>query len=224
VSDPRATCRPVAAANPTHERTVRILKHAADGTQKEIVMADSMQDSVVQLRAKVRAAETAQGRAAARASDSEKALKWNATPAAREANELAAAELAATQAALAEATGELENLLEDRREANADDPLPPQTDYKLREIVEKLSYFQQRATYGAVGDFLNARAWMVRGWFRGSEAFDNSFVVAADTGEPTDYSASKVHPSLKRHPAILRNSDELLTWLQGNPLPVQRGR
>ena len=187
-------------------------------------MADSMQDSVVQLRAKVRAAETAQERAAARASDSEKALKSNPTLAAREAHDLAAADLASTQAALAEATGELENLLEDRREANADDPLPPPTDYKLREIVAKLSYFQQRATYGAVGDSLNASAWMVRGWFKGSEAWDNSFVVSAETGEPTNYPASKIHPSLKQRPQLLRTSDELLTWLQENRPPVQRGR
>jgi hypothetical protein len=91
----------------------------------------------------------------------------------------------------------------------------------LAEIVAKLSHYHHRATYAAVGEFLNASAWMVRGWFKGSEAFDNSFIVSAGSGEPTNYPAANIHPSLKVDAGILKTSDELLRWLQAHRLPFR---
>ena len=79
--------------------------------------------------------------------------------------------LARAKEALADALAELENFSEEQQEASADEPLP-QTDYRLGEIVAKLSHYRQRATYAAVGEFLNASAWMVRGWFTCSSKND----------------------------------------------------
>ncbi len=53
------------------------------------------------------------------------------------------------QEALEAAQTDLDNALEDTRDLELggnDDALPPRTDYTLKEIVEKLSHYHQRAT------------------------------------------------------------------------------
>jgi hypothetical protein len=220
VSDRRAWLPPEARSHTPDERTVRIRKHAADGTHKERVMAESQLNPIVQLRKNVRDAEKALHEAEVRESALAAALKTDPSDAARLAHRNALADLASAEEALANARAELDNFLEDQHEASADEPLP-QTDYRLREIVAKLSHYRQRATYAAVGEFLNASAWMVRGWFKENEAFDNSFIVSADSGEPTNYPDLKVHQSLKTRPMILKTSDELLAWLQAHPLKLR---
>jgi hypothetical protein len=199
------------------ERTVRNRTHAADGTPKERIMAEPQLNPTIRLRKSVRAAEKALHEAEVRESATALALKADPSDAAGAAHRDALADLARAKEALAEARAELENLSEDQQEASADEPLP-QTDYRLAEIVAKLSHYRQRATYAAVGEFLNASAWMVRGWFKGTEGLDNSFIVSAASGEPTNYPAADIHPSLKVHAGILKTSDELLRWLQAHPL------
>jgi hypothetical protein len=180
-------------------------------------MAESQQNPTVQLRKNVRGAEKALHEAEVRESACARALKADPSEPESLAHRDALANLARANEALADARAELENFSEDQQEASADEPLP-QTDYRLGEIVAKLSHYHQRATYAAVGEFLNASAWMVRGWFKGTEAFDNSFIVSAGSGEPTNYPGSKIHPSLQVHAGILKTSDELLRWLQAHPL------
>lgn len=181
-------------------------------------MADAPQTPTAQLRAKVRAAEKALEVAEARESALKKALAESPTDEKRAEHDAAVAARVAAADALEDAHSELENFADDERDANDNDPIPPQTDYRLREIVAKLSHYRQRATYGAVGDFLHASAAMARQWFSGRESMDNSFVVSAMTGEPTNYPVPKIHPALKSRPEILRTSDDLLVWLQSHPV------
>jgi hypothetical protein len=183
-------------------------------------MAESQQNPAVQLRANVRAAEKALHEAEALEANLKKTFGTDPSEKTRSALRSASAERERAEAALEDARAELENHADDEREKDPDDPLP-QTDYLAREIVAKLSHYRQRATYEAVGGLRKADAWKVRGWFTGREAPDNSFIVKKSTGEPTDYPAAKVHPSLKSRPEILSTSDELLAWLQSHPLIIR---
>lgn len=181
-------------------------------------MAESQQTRAAELRKNVVAAQTALREAVSRVSFLEKSLAAAPSEDGRSALASAVAERERAQSALDDATAELENHADEEREANPDDPLP-QTDYWVHEIVEKLYRYRQRATYRAVGDLRNADAWMVRGWFKGREAYDNSFIVERKTGEPSDYPADKIHPALKSRLEVLETGEALLEWLQTHPLP-----
>lgn len=180
-------------------------------------MAESNKSLTVQLRANVVAAERALREAEALEADLRKA--YDAAPSEAKRAELEAAVTArhAAEAALEDARAEAENLADDEREANADDPVP-QTLYEVREIVAKLAFHHQRATYGAVGEYRGAAWWMVREWFRGNEAPDNSFIVDARTDMPRDYDPRAISPHIAERPHVLRTADELLRWLQTHPL------
>lgn len=184
-------------------------------------MSDEPCATLPSLRAAKLAAEERLRLAERRASAAAKALAAPPGPTEAALAELAAARaaVAAAEDALWAAADALQNGLDDEREAaGEDDDIGPQTDYELREIVAKLHHYHQRATYGAVGDLRNGSAAMVRQWFLGSEAPDNSFVVSASTGEPTSYPAGSLHPMLKRYPEILRTGEALLSWLQRHPV------
>lgn len=183
-------------------------------------MSETERSVLVQLRAAVRAAERVLRDAEAREATAKKALASGQAEASRTMVAAAVAERERAEGALEEARAELENLTDDEREANADDPIP-QTDYWVHEIVAKLSHYRQRATYEAVGGLRSASAPMVRAWFAGREAPDNSFIVKKATGEPSDYPPSRIHPALGARPGILTTPDDLLAWLQTHPLVIR---
>jgi hypothetical protein len=122
--------------------------------------------------------------------------------------------------AAADARLELENAVDEAREAaGEDDVLGPPESYSFNDIVAKLSHFQQRATYGAVGELVDWDPRFVRRRVRCREHIDNCFIVSALTHEPTDYPPERIHPALKRYPRVLRTGPELLAWLNEHPLP-----
>ncbi len=79
----------------------------------------------------------------------------------------------------------------------------------LPEILEFLNAEQVRATYGAVGELLGVipRAMGAR---LGPHTEERSWIVNADTGLPTDYSQSEMHPSLRRRNEIIDSGTGLL--------------
>ena len=187
-------------------------------------MAHAARSPLASLRAQKLEAEKSLRLAQLRESQARKALIEASGPAEvarRVVAEFARREVMKAEADAASAADALENALADLREAaGEDDPIGPQTDYRLREILAKLHHHRQRATYAAVGGFLNASPAYVRAWFRGSESPENSWVVSAVTSAPTDYPSDRVHPSLRKHAAVLRTADELLAWLQAHRLLV----
>lgn len=187
-------------------------------------MADHARSPLASLRAQKLEAEKTLRLSQLRESQARKAhaeASGAAEVARRVALELARREVAQAEADAASVDHALENALADLREAaGADDPVGPQTDYRLREILAKLHHHRQRATYAAVGGLLNASPAYVRAWFRGSESPENCWVVSVASGLPTDYPTDRLHPSLGKHAAILRTADELLAWLQAHSLVV----
>ncbi len=176
-----------------------------------------------QLRAQVIALEKALKAAGAKESETEKAHRCalQGDPAATElaTHQLEMARRARQEARewLRDAELELENAKDDEMEAAGnDDPLSPRTDYELKDIVAKLSQYRQRVTYRAVGQLCNAKPYWVRGWFNGRENPENSFIVSAVTGEPTNYEPGQLHPNLKQLTMILDDAAELLKWLQSH--------
>ena len=122
--------------------------------------------------------------------------------------------------ALEEAIRALENADEDAREARGeDDPIEPPSGYTFDEIMSKLHHFRQRATYGAVAGHLGVPANWIRERFIGRESPQNSWVVSAKDGRPTDYAADQLHPALEKHAQVLREPGDLLAWLQAHRLP-----
>ena len=130
--------------------------------------------------------------------------------------ESARAEDQQAQNALQDALARKENAeLDVHEEAGNDDPIEPPASYELKDILAKLSHYHQRATYNAVGGLFNNSPWyFVFGWLSDRKGRHNSFVVSEVTGEPKDYPADCVHPNIKLHREILRDSKELLAWLQ----------
>ena len=85
----------------------------------------------------------------------------------------------------------------------------------LPEILEFLDAEQVRASYGAVGELLGVipRAMGAR---LGPHTHERSWIVNADTGQPTDYSQEETHPSLFRRAEIIASGMALAmrmtTW------------
>ena len=81
------------------------------------------------------------------------------------------------------------------------------------QILDCLNREQVRATYGAVGEVLGRPAQSVGGalWSRTKRA---SWVVNAQTGEPTGYSVDEKHPELHRAEQIIRTGEQLSQLLR----------
>src|SRR4051812_36758171 len=79
----------------------------------------------------------------------------------------------------------------------------------LPEILEFLNAEQVRATYGAVGELLGVipRAMGSR---LGPHTQERSWIVNGETGLPTDYSQSEIHPSLRRRNEIIDSGTGLV--------------
>lgn len=87
--------------------------------------------------------------------------------------------------------------------------------WTLDAILDLLSQYHQRATYGAVGAVLGIpAAFVMQGRPRD---YRHSWVVNQDTGDPTGYTAAQCDPQLYARNTILVNDALLLAWLN-NPV------
>lgn len=85
------------------------------------------------------------------------------------------------------------------------------TAQSLDSIVELLSRYHQRATYGAVAKLLGRSP---RSLMQGrSRSAADSWIVAGSNGVPTGYEEDQMAPDLKSRATILRSPKELSAWL-----------
>ena len=80
---------------------------------------------------------------------------------------------------------------------------------QVDQILDCLNKIQTRCTYSAIGDLLKVHPLSV-GRLLGENRPRASWVVAKDSGRPTDYSPSQLHPRLLTDERIIRTSEELL--------------
>lgn len=82
-------------------------------------------------------------------------------------------------------------------------------------ILRELDSAKQRATYGAVGGLLGRLPRSVMG--RLPKTPKHSWVVRADTLEPSGYSKAQMHPDLRRNAHVINTPAELRDWLDRKP-------
>lgn len=86
--------------------------------------------------------------------------------------------------------------------------------WTLDAILDCLSQYRQRATYGAVGGVLGVpAAFVMNGRPRDPR---HSWVINQETGDPTGFNPAECDPSLYAQDTILMSDAALLTWLN-NP-------
>ena len=79
---------------------------------------------------------------------------------------------------------------------------------RVKEILDYLNDAHVRCTYGAVGEVIGVPPQSVGGYL-GEKCKEASWVVRADTGEPTGYTDAEKHPRLKERKHIIRSGTEL---------------
>jgi alkylated DNA nucleotide flippase Atl1 len=82
-------------------------------------------------------------------------------------------------------------------------------DPRLDPPVSFLGRIKRRATYGAVGHCVGLHPRAV-GALLGPHSPAASWVVSAETGEPTGYLDSEKHPDLHSSTEIIRSGDDLI--------------
>ncbi len=87
------------------------------------------------------------------------------------------------------------------------------SDDPLTDLLHRLQDGRQRATYGAVAGALNAVPMFVMSGRPRNRL--RSWVVNAQTGQPTRYEPDDIHPDLLAHDRVLTTEDELRAWLEG---------
>lgn len=85
------------------------------------------------------------------------------------------------------------------------------TQSKLGIILRELDAAKQRATYGAVGGLLGQLPRSVMGHL--PRIPKHSWVVLADTHEPSGYAPAQMHPELRSNAHVIADPDELRSWL-----------
>jgi len=85
----------------------------------------------------------------------------------------------------------------------------------LKLILDYLNREHVRATYGAVGEALGIPAIAV-GTSLGDRCPEASWIVSAETGQPTGYAPGDIHPLLEGSPIITSGAD-LVRRLAGFP-------
>ncbi len=82
---------------------------------------------------------------------------------------------------------------------------------RLGIILRELNAAKQRATYGAVGGLLGQLPRSVMGKLPRVPKY--SWVVLANTHEPSGYSRAQMDPDLKINAHVITNAAELRSWL-----------
>ncbi len=95
-------------------------------------------------------------------------------------------------------------------------------DRELQKIINFLSRECTRATYEAVGEALNLPGSTI-GSMLGPHRHDASWIVDAETGEPTGYEAHERHPALHEKEEIITTGLELLRRMVGIELKGKAG-
>jgi hypothetical protein len=85
---------------------------------------------------------------------------------------------------------------------------------RLERIVTFLNAQHRRATYGAVGEALDLPPQTVGGML-GQRRPETSWIVSAETLEPTGYEAPEKHADLHEHPDAITTGLELLRRMSG---------
>nr|AAS92966.1 hypothetical protein [uncultured bacterium] len=85
-------------------------------------------------------------------------------------------------------------------------------EWQLEDVVSRLARHSQRATYGAVGGVVGRIARSVMSGQPKTPA--NSFVVSASSGEPTGYTQSERHTSLRARASVISSAAALAVWLR----------
>lgn len=85
-------------------------------------------------------------------------------------------------------------------------------DSRIIGVLDALQSQCQRATYGAVGEFLGIPGMSVSAHL-GDRSKRASFVVAAN-GQPTGYKKSELHPDLFKNEKVIRTGQDLTTFLR----------
>lgn len=78
-------------------------------------------------------------------------------------------------------------------------------------VLRELNAAKQRATYGAVGGLLGQLPRSVMGRLPRIPKY--SWVVLADTHEPSGYSRAQMDPELRSNAHVITNAAELRSWL-----------
>ena len=79
------------------------------------------------------------------------------------------------------------------------------------QVLDLLSKYHQRATYGAVAGLLGK---VPRSLMQGlPRDWRHSWVVNKDTGLPSEYPAGKIHPAIQERVEILDTEEALESWL-----------
>lgn len=94
---------------------------------------------------------------------------------------------------------------------------------RVKEILAYLNDARVRCTYGAVGKVIGVHQLSVGGYL-GERRKEASWVVRADTGEPTGYTDAKKHPRLKEREHIIRSGAELERCMRNYKKGVKRDR
>jgi len=81
-------------------------------------------------------------------------------------------------------------------------------DPKLAEVIRFLNDHKIRATYGAVAELLGVLP-ISMGARLGPHTPEASWIVSADTGYPTGYSPTEVHPDVLTSTQLIRTGVEL---------------
>lgn len=89
------------------------------------------------------------------------------------------------------------------------------TDDRVAKILQFLNEAKIRATYGAVGEALGNLPGRSVGGMLGDRRPEASWVVNAETGDPTGYERNRCHPDLYRDPHIVKTGLELLRRMAG---------
>ena len=95
---------------------------------------------------------------------------------------------------------------------------------RVKEILDYLNDAHVRCTYGAVGEVIDVPARFVGRRCLGERRKEASWVVRADTGEPTGYTDAKKHPRLKEREHIIRSGAELERCMRDYKKGVKRDR
>ena len=83
---------------------------------------------------------------------------------------------------------------------------------ELDDVVDVLSQYHQRATYGAVGGVVDRPAAFLMSGLPRNQRY--SWVVNAETHLPTGYVEEEMHPRLRERHEVISSAAELEEWLR----------